>query len=260
MVLRLSLGRSAATDSNVEASFRSILGDAAPTEARAYSVERGEDGSWASGLTKAAVLRENREPFVRLRREIRAVLDRQYGSATLPVTDPDLWVIIFAEAGVMNGLIGPDARHSLSERGLLPLPANVTYWNGPDAPRWDRPMPLERNLYHYALYLGQLKNKSVTSVGGRTLYRDLFRMPAIVESEERQAKLLAGVVHGYFVRANYGGRPVPFEHILQGYASDMPVDRMLRGTGYVHAQTSIPANRERNIQAALAAYRASLGS
>jgi hypothetical protein len=74
VVLRLSLGRSAASDSNVEASFRSILGEAAPTDARAYSVER-DDGSWASGLrsnglTKAAFLRENREPFGRLRREI----------------------------------------------------------------------------------------------------------------------------------------------------------------------------------------------
>ena len=65
-------------------------------------------------------------------------------------------------------------------------------------------------------------------------------------------------MHGYFVEANYRGRPVPYEHILEGYAWDTPVDRMLRGTEYVHAQTSIPANRERNIQAALAAYRASL--
>jgi hypothetical protein len=62
------------------------------------------------------------------------------------------------------------------------------------------------------------------------------------------------------ISSEYRGRPVPYDHILQGYVSDMPVDQILRGTGYVHAQTSIPANRERNIQAALAAYCASLGS
>ena len=50
---------------------------------------------------------------------------------------------------------------------------------------------------------------------------------------------------------------MPFDHILDGYSRDIPVDEILRGTRYVHAQTSIPANRERNIKAALDAFNAS---
>lgn len=257
VVMRLSLGgsRAATSERAVEESLQSFFG--APD----VQLERGDGwatGLASAGLTKPAFLSTNREQFTRLRAEINARLTNQYGAGMLPLTAVDLWVIIFAEAGIKSGgFVNPEARHSLGERGLLPLPANVTFWNGADAPRWDRPMPLPTNLFHYALYLGQLKNKPVTTVGSRTLYRDLFRIAGIVDTAERQAKLLAGVVHGYFVRANYGGNPVPFDHILDGYSRDIPVDEILRGTRYVHAGTSIPANRERNIKAALDAFHAS---
>jgi hypothetical protein len=257
VVMRLSLGGSKAATSEraVVETLQTVFGT---PEFRLESGDGWATGLTSAGLTKPAFLSTNRAQFTRLRAEINARLTNQYGAGILPLSEADLWVIIFAEAGIKSGgFVDPEARHSLGERGLLPLPSNVTFWNGADAPRWDRLMPLATNLFHYALYLGQLKNKSVTTVGGRTLYRDLFRVAGIVDTAERQAKLLAGIVHGYFVRANYGGHPVPFDHILDGYSRDVPVDEILRGTRYVHAQTSIPANRERNIKAALDAFHAS---
>ena len=257
VVMRLSLGgsRAATSERAVKESLQTVFG------VPEFQLESGDGwatGLTSAGLTKPAFLSTNREQFTRLRAEINARLTNQYGTGMLPLTAVDFWVIIFAEAGIKSGgIVNPEAQHSLGERGLLPLPANVTFWNGADAPRWDRLTPLATNLFHYALYLGQLKNKPVTTVGGRTLYRDLFRVAGIVDTAQRQAKLLAGIVHGYFVRSNYSGHPVPFDHILDGYRRDIPVDEILRGTRYVHAQTSIPANRERNIKAALDAFHAS---
>jgi hypothetical protein len=256
VVMRLSLSgsRAATSERAVAESLQTVLG---------VSEFQVESDGWATGLTSAGLsklrfLSTNRQQFTRLRAEINARLTNQYGTGMLKLTEVDLWVIIFAEAGIKpGGFVNPEARHSLGERGLLPLPENVTFWNGADAPRWDQLMPLATNLFHYALYLGQLKNKPVTTVGGRTLYRDLFRVAGIVDTAERQAKLLAGIVHGYFVRANYGGHAVPFDHILDGYRRDVPVDEILRDTRYVHARTSIPANRERNIKGALDAFHAS---
>jgi len=257
VVMRLSLGgsRAATSERAVEQGLQTALG---VSEFQLESGDGWATGLTSAGLTKPAFLTTNREQFTRLRAEINARLTNQYGAGIIPLTEVDFWVIVFAEAGIKSGgFVNPEAQHSLGERGLLPLPANVTFWNGANAPRWDRPMPLATNLFHYALYLGQLKNKPVTTVGGRTLYRDLFRIVGIVDTAQRQAKLLAGIVHGYFVRANYGGRPVPFDHILDGYSRDIPVDEILRGTHYVHAQTSIPANRERNIKSALDAFHGS---
>ena len=96
----------------------------------------------------------------------------------------------------------------------------------------------------------------MATVGVRRLYRDLFRVSGIAGNHERQSRLLAGIVHGYFVRSNYQGRQIPFDRILRGLVADEPIDRILAGTGYVHADTSILTNRQRNIDAALAAYRA----
>ncbi len=187
VVMRLSLGGSKAATSEraVEESLQTVFG------VPEFQLESGD--GWATGLTSAGLtkpifLSTKREQFTRLRAEINARLTNQYGAGMLPLTSVDLWVIIFAEAGIKcGGFVNPEAQHSLGERGLLPLPANVTFWNGADAPRWDRLMPLATNLFHYALYLGQLKNKPVTTVGGRTLYRDLFRVAGIVDTAERQA-------------------------------------------------------------------------
>lgn len=263
VVLRLSLvsRKDALAEDAIEALFETALGTARPGQGNAPRLELSEIGQWSDGLrsdalTKEQFLRVNTETLSRLCAAVNQRLRNEYGTGVQSLTAADLWVIVFAEAGLKDGLIDPDARHSLGERGLLPLPANIRYWAGSGAPQWDQPMPLATNLYHYALYLGQLKNKGVKQVEGRMLYRDLFREPHISGVAERGAKLLAGIVHGYFVKANYGGGPVPFDHLLQAYSADAPVDRMLAGTNYVHAGTSILTNRERNLQSAVAAYTA----
>lgn len=77
-------------------------------------------------------------------------------------------------------------------------------------------MPIETNVEPHALYLGGIRSDG----GGRpaTLSRPLPR-PGIDGSPERQARLLADIVHGYFVNVNYPGRAVPFERILMGFAA-----------------------------------------
>lgn len=226
----------------------------AATERQAAAVRPWHEGLAWRGLDKTGFLAANRAPFGRLLDEV-ARQQRQHFPDLSPLTELDLWVITHAEAGLGANGIDPSFRHSNGEIGLFPLPGNIAFWIGPDAPAWNRPMPIETNVMSYALYLGQIRNKPVVSRGGRTLYRDLFREPAIAASQERQTRLLAGIVHGYFVGANYRGRPVPFERILQGFADDEPVDRILRGTGYVHAGSSILVNRQRNIDAGVAAFR-----
>lgn len=196
-------------------------------------------------LGKDEFLRRNRALLGRMREEAGA-------GAALPVSETDLRVILYCEAGLRNGAIDPDARHSLGERGLLPLPSNIRDWIGAAAPPWDRPMSLDVNLRAYLGYLTALKNRVVVTRQGWGLYRDLFQAPGIAGNSTRQARLLAGIVHGYFVAANYRGRPVPFDHLLRGYAGDMPLEEMMAGTGYVHAGTQILTGRARNIEAALA--------
>jgi hypothetical protein len=110
---------------------------------------------------------------------------------------------------------------------------------------------LETNLFHFYLYLGQLKNKVVTSTGRFDLYPGLFRWTGIHGTPEHEAKLLAGVVHGYFYSPNYSDRHVPFDHILNGFAANERLTTIMGSTRYVHAGTSVLVGRERNIAVAL---------
>ncbi|MDI7865323.1 serine protease [Rhizobiaceae bacterium n13] len=220
----------------------------------AQPAQAWSDGLTWRGLNKLGFLSANRGPLARLLAEVAAQQRRQYSDLS-PLTEVDLWVITFAEAGLGAGGVDPSFRHSNGEIGLYPLPNNIAFWIGAGAPPWNQPMPIENNIESYALYLDQIRNKSVATVGGRTLYRDLFRAPGIAGAPERQARLLAGIVHGYFVSRNYRSRSVPFDRILSGLAADEPVDRILAGTGYVHDGTTILSNRQRNIDAAIAAFR-----
>ncbi|HEY5895502.1 MAG TPA: N-acetylmuramoyl-L-alanine amidase [Chthoniobacterales bacterium] len=207
----------------------------------------------ADGMTKEKFLAKNEAALLGIIQAVNATLKAKYGADFLPLTKEDAWVLLYCEAGLKtNGLVDPDHRHSEGERGLLPLPENVRFWNGPDAPVWNKPMPLARNIEHFFLYLGNLKNKDVTAVGLRHLYRDLFRTEGIAGNGARDARLLAGVVHGYFYSATYRNRSVPFDQLLGGFKSDMPLSALMAGTRYIHAGTSIIRGREKNINEALA--------
>ncbi|HEY5751975.1 MAG TPA: N-acetylmuramoyl-L-alanine amidase [Chthoniobacterales bacterium] len=204
------------------------------------------------GLGKEKFLSTNEAALLGIIQAVNAMLKAKYGASFLPLTKEDAWVLLYCEAGLKgNGLVDPDHRHSEGERGLLPLPENVRFWNGPDAPVWNKPMPLARNVEHFFLYLGNLKNKEVTAVGLRHLYGDLFRTEGIAGDGARDARLLAGVVHGYFYSATYRNRSVPFDHLLNGFKSDTPLSALMAGTRYIHAGTSIIRGREKNVDTAL---------
>ena len=80
-------------------------------------------------------------------------------------------------------------------------------------------------------------------------------MPGIAGSDIKQAKLLAGVVHGYFGENRYdrGRSPVPFDRIIEGYRNDMDLTDFMLGTRYVHAVNNPEylVGREANIKDAL---------
>lgn len=202
------------------------------------------------GLSKDAFLVENRS---QLRREIQSVdakLTAIYGDQRIGLTEFDVWLMTYAEAGLSGGRVDPQHRHSEGERGLLPLPSNIHDWNGASAPAWNRPMPLEVNLHHFFLYLGHLINKKVAQTPRFALYRDLFRLDPFRSSPRRRANLLAGVVHGYFYSGTYSDRRVPFDHLIEGYAAGRRVDEIMRPTRYVHAGDPKLAGRANNLAAA----------
>lgn len=202
-------------------------------------------------LTKEQFIDANSAGLEAIIDNVNRTLQEQYGRSYKPITNYDVWVLTYIEAGLRGGKVDINHRHSEGERGLLPLPSNVRFWNGPRAPRWNRPMPLETNLFHFYLYLGQLKNKTVTNSGRFKLYTELFDWPGISGNFEHEAKLLAGVVHGYFYSPNYRDRKVPFSHLLRGFAENTRLSVIMRPTRYVHAGTNIIRGRERNIEHAL---------
>ena len=214
------------------------------------------DWDWR-GLDKPRFMHANASRFSTLLREVNARLRSDHGRAVTPLTHTDLYVLIYCEAGLRNGVVDPNARHSLGERGLLPLPGNLDFWIGSGAPSHNERIPLSDNLTYYAHYLGQVKNRPVRNSAHGMLYRDLFTVDKIDGHRVRQAKLLAGIIHGYFLSGNYrSGNTPDFERLMQGYRSDERIDRMLAGSGYVHDGTTILANRQRNIDAAVADYAA----
>ena len=218
--------------------------------------ESGPVSSWRwQGLGKPAFMSQNKSEFSALIDTVNGALRDTYGSSFVPLSLLDMYVIVYCEAGFRNGVIDPDAAHSLGERGLLPLPSNLSFWMGSAAPAHDQLLSLPENVTFYGHYLGHVKNKAVRSSDVGMLYRDLFAANQIVDSPVRQAKLLAGIIHGYFLDQNYrGGRRADLDQLLTSYRSDVDIDRMLSGSGYVHDGTGILRNRQRNIDAALADF------
>jgi hypothetical protein len=203
-------------------------------------------------LTKFEFLERNQAEIESQLDGIGGILRGRYGQDAESVTLDDVWVITNCEAGIKtNGHVDPDFVHSLGEVGLYPLPEKIKDWNGPNAPHWDRPMPIETNVAHYFLYMGHLKNKVVKTIDGHDLHRDLFRGRQGPNAAEINSKVLAGVVHGYFFAGNYSDGKVPLQYLMHGYDIDTGLAEMMRTTKYVHAGKPLMANRERNIKDAL---------
>ncbi|HRD78933.1 MAG TPA: hypothetical protein PK264_23830, partial [Hyphomicrobiaceae bacterium] len=148
-----------------------------------------------SGLDKRAFIERNLDELKRLVGDVNDRLRSDHGADASPVSMLDLAVLLNCEAGLKNGKVDPNHTHSLGERGLFPLPDNLrSFWNGSDAPYPKAPMALGINIYHFMLYLGRIKNKVYS---GMVLYKGHFQHAGIKGVARREARLLAGIVHGY---------------------------------------------------------------
>ena len=209
--------------------------------------------------TKDEFLVDNWYELQRMVLRIDAELAAAY-SPSRPLTTADLVLVLYSEMALDSGTgnVDVDASHSLGERGLLPLPQNISYWIGSDAPQWDELHSVEENVYSFLLYLAHVKNKSVTQAAGRTLYRDLFLHPGIDSQYLAEANLVAGVIHGYFYDGAYEeGTEVPFDSILDGLASGETLRNIMTGTGYKNATPSrihILDGRQNNLNVATAKW------
>lgn len=258
VLIRLALTSSASkakrreTDDDLDALADEMAGIAGLEKRPRRHDRRFEAGGYTlsfQGLTKQQFFVRNATEFARMREDVNARLVADHGAAAAPVTLKDFAVLLNCEGGLKGGKVDPDHEHSEGERGVFPLPSNIrTFWTGPDAPEPNEPMPLDENCFHFLLYLGRLKNKTVP---GMALYKSHFQHAGIKGNARRESRLLAGIVHGYFVRANYGGAPIPKTQILDGYAADVPLHALMMNTGYVHAGKPWMRTRHDNIETAL---------
>jgi N-acetylmuramoyl-L-alanine amidase len=180
--------------------------------------------------------------------------ERAHGEYLVPLTLVDALCLMNAEMGLRGAYVDPKHVHSEKEVGLLPLPANLVYWNGEDAPLDHSRLSPEENVSEFLLYLSGIKNKPVgRPFAWGEFYTDLFRHPSTINDERAQMHLLAAVVHGWFIRELYRGNP-NFGSIAANtaiaYQDPGPVLEELRYFGYKNAiagDGSIVRNRIANL-------------
>lgn len=205
-----------------------------------------------AGLTKKQFLEKNSETLNDAISKANTAVANAYPAGVTEITLSDLYVLLNCEAGLQGGIVDPNHIHSEGEHGLFPLPSNISYWIGASAPAWNKPMTLSVNIDSFLLYLAQLKNKVVTVNQGYTLYAGLFEADGISGKHHIQARVLAGVVHGYFYSGTYrNGKRPKIASLLDGYASERGLSEMLDGSGYVHEGSPILSNRSNNIETGL---------
>jgi N-acetylmuramoyl-L-alanine amidase len=158
-----------------------------------------------SGLTREAFLVRNRDAFRTLITAInRRIQAQEHGEQINALTLQDACALMNAQVGMKGSKVDARFEHESGNRGLLPLPANLGFWNGPPSLDLGSSVTPERNVKEYLLYLANLKNKDIgRSFWGGSLYRDLFTQESIVGNPRKQTAVLAAIVHGYFDTANY---------------------------------------------------------
>jgi endonuclease/exonuclease/phosphatase family metal-dependent hydrolase len=265
IALRLSLsdlpsaetGQPAAGHLNANDVFQTLLGRSTGLPAMhnspgSVATPSAEVSKWHwKGRTKTQFFHDNRDQLESAIADTNLRMAEHMGAGLQPLTLTDVAAVYMAEAGLEGGKVDPDFVHSAGEYGLLPLPSNIPDWIGPSAPAYDRPMTLDRNIRSYLDYLCAIRNKVVKTVGDLPLYPGLFRVDGIVGSRAKEAKLLAGIVHGYFYTGSYDDHSVPYQRLLAGYASDHPIDQIMAGTSYIYAGHSLLKSRQSNINEAL---------
>lgn len=185
----------------------------------------------------------NRDALVAM---VRRINERQQGAT--PLTLRDVGGLLNAELGLdAQGRVDPNHVHSLGERGPLPLPESLRYWL-PDAKPAKADRSPHRNVYDFLRYLHAVKNKDVGRefAPGQALYRDLFALPGVRDDEAAQTRLLAAVIHGWFLPSNYTLR-LPMASIA--YAAVNAGDQMadiIADLGFKHGRQLL-ANRLTNL-------------
>lgn len=76
-----------------------------------------------------------------------------------------------------------------------------------------------------------------------------FRYDGIAGFPLKQAKVAAGIVHGYFERRRYNDNQVPLNYLIENYAADTDLAEFMLQTRYVHAvrRPYVLRGRARNI-------------
>lgn len=205
-------------------------------------------------LSKKQFFRRNKAAIKEIVKNVNKTLRAlAHGEPINKLTNIDAFAIMYAEIGLKNGKVDVMHVHRGGEQGLLPLPANLEYWNGPGTASLGRMSP-DRNVKEFLLYLGNLKNKDIGSdFSGGALYRDLFTQPGVESSAGKQMAILAAAVHGYFHVGNYA-LGLPFAEISKRVvdaASDHGhLIELLGELGYKHAtgDTAIIVNRIANLR------------
>ena len=203
------------------------------------------------GLTKHRFVRENLETIKSLIRHINDEATLLFDNKIVDLTLHDVCAVLNAEAGLDRyGNVNPAHIHSLGEHGLLPLPTNIDFWIDGDA-TWNKPMDLGKNMYFFFSYCSSIKNKAFKTIDGKRLYRELFELAFSRQDLDMQARLLAGVVHGYFEIGTYSSKVVPLDYLIAEYSKLTPVDRMMTKTDYMRGNIELLQNRHVNLEQGL---------
>jgi N-acetylmuramoyl-L-alanine amidase len=185
--------------------------------------------------------------------------ERAHGEFFVPLTLADAFCIMNAEMGLNCGYVDPGHLHSENGIGLLPLPSNLVYWNGQDAPLDPLRLSTEQNVSEFLLYLSGIKNKPVgRPFAWGEFYADLFRHHSTTEDHPAQMHLLAGVVQGWFIPQLYR-TPPDFAMIAaktaQAHGDAQPILQELEAAGY-HGNIDLLRDRLSNLNRMLAVANA----
>ena len=211
------------------------------------------------GLTKQEFYIQNKNAILNV---IDAVNDdieeNHHGEIVSKLSFLEVISVMHCEMGIKSGKVNPNFEHSNGEIGLFPLPSNIKYWNGANAPLPNIKISVERNLKEYILYLGNIKNKYVgRNFYNGEFYKDLFDMQEYQNNAKIQSYLLCAVVHGWYYLGNYENKNLPYsiltEKIIHANSEPIALITLLEELGYVHTRhgnSSIIVNRLNNISQA----------
>lgn len=158
-----------------------------------------------SGLTRKAFFQRNRAAIKEIIKAINKKIQAdEHGEEINALTLQDAYALMNAQIAVKREKVSTRHVHTEGNRGLLPLPADLGFWNGPQSANLGAKVSPERNVKEYLLYLANLKNKDIgRTFWGGSLYRDLFTQEGIAGSAKKQMAVLAAIAHGYFDTENF---------------------------------------------------------